>query len=440
MNDITASGLYPEERPGRERASEGERGNGNKFTYTLYGCHDGFKRVHNPYSSDIIFRNMNYSGFDGPPLPILVNDTEYRQRDETLFLKQFQKAQTTADRTVETKIGNCMCKSAWCPRCYSLYYVPKQKKYINKFDYRKTRHVILTTDRKNFSDGLEALQTITDKKELSAFIRKLRNGKKIKQGNRWIYKHPPVKINQAIAVLEFYADGFPHWHLLIEVEGVGKAGMIGGENLRRSWKYGIVRETYFRDLNHWQNIAGYFSDKGYFEKGKKYQTELPELIKESIKRRVRRITYYPGKREGIEEEIYPAISEEGAYKELSEYFGKKAKENEKKKEQEQKKRETNYKVILGECGGKMFVKTVINSKLLMMTIPIRFDLMKEMIKPVYEEGKGYVCMLSGKAITLLEVNAERVIWSRREEYDRLFEEEEEEDIDDYLPDDGGEYC
>jgi hypothetical protein len=63
-----------------------------------------------------------------------------------------------------------------------------------------------------------------------------------------------------------------------------------------------------------------------------------------------------------------------------------------------------------------------------------------MIKPVYEEGKGYVCMLSGKAITLLEVNAERVIWSRREEYDRLFEEEEEEDIDDYLPDDGGEYC
>jgi len=378
---------------------------------------------------------MNYSGFQGPPLPILVNNSEYRQKDEDLFLEQFQKAQTAPQIKTETKMGNCLCKSAWCPHCYPLFYVPKQKEYINKFDYRRTRHVILTPDRSLFNNGLEALQTITDKKELSAFIRKLRNGKKIKQGSQWVWKHSPIKISQALAVLEFYRDGFPHWHLLIEVEGVGKSGMIGGENLHRAWKYGIVRETYFHDLNHWQHIAGYFADKGYFEKGKKYQTELPELIKENIGRRVRRITYYPGKREGIEEEIHPDISEEEAFIEVSGYFNDIAK----KREEEQnkikpvetpEKRETDYKAILGRCGQKTYIKTIWEKRYLIMIVPIPFAKMKALIEPVYEEGKGYICELSKEAMLLLMVNAERVI-SSQEEHDHLFDyddeyEEEEE--------------
>ncbi|MBW2631026.1 MAG: hypothetical protein JRC90_04560 [Deltaproteobacteria bacterium] len=421
-----ALGSYPEERLRRESASEGDSENGNddRFVYTLGGDSDGFKRIYNPDLSEVIFRNMNYSGLPGPPLPILVNNTESRQRDENSFLKQFEKAQSTPKKKIETKIGNCLCKSAWCPRCHSLYYVPRYKEYINKFDYRRTRHVILSTDRKKFSNELDALQTITEKKELSAFIRKLRNGKKIKAGNQWVYEHKPIKIHQAIAVLEFYRDGYPHWHLLIEVEGVGKAGMIGGENLHRAWKYGIVRETYFNNLNHWRNIAGYFADKGYFEKGKKYQTELPGFVKENINKRVRRITYYPGRREGTEEEIYPDISEEEAFKNVSEYFRKIANENEKKEEPEHEKRKTNYKIILSRCGAKTYFRTVWNQKLLEMIVPIRFELMKALIKPVYEEGKGYICEISREAIDLLELNAERVVRSR-ETYDQLFDEEEE---------------
>jgi len=419
----TGSGSYTEERLRRERASEGKGGEKRGVVYPLHNSCDGFKQIHNPSSSDIIFRNMNYSELQGKALPILAFNTEYRQRDENTFIERLKEAQETPREKIVTKIGNCMCKSSWCPRCHRIYYVPKYKEYINKFDYRKTRHVILTTDRNKFSNGFEALQTITEKKELSAFIRKLRNGKKIKIGNKWIYKHKPITITRAIAVLEFYRDGYPHWHLLIEVEKDGKAGMIGGENLHRTWKHGIVKETYFNGLDHWRNIAGYFADKGYFEKGKKYQTELPELIKENSEKRIRRITYYPGKKEWTEEEVYPDVSEEEAFKNVSEYFERKAKECRGEKEPEHKKRETNYKAILAKCGEKTFIKTVINKKCLSMIVPIRFELMKALINPVYEKGKGYVCEISKEAIELLEVNAERVMCSR-EEYISLFDEDE----------------
>jgi len=412
-----SSGSYTEEHSGSESASEGRYGNGNKSIYSLYSD-DGVKRIYNPDSSQIIFRNMYHSGFQGPPLPILVNNSEYRPRDEALFLKQFHKAQTKPKERIKAKVGNCLCKSSWCPRCHRLFYVPKYKEYINKFNYKKTRHVILTTDRNNFINELDALQIITAKKALSAFIRKLRKGKKIKRGNQWVYIHLPVIITQAIAVLEFHKDGFPHWHLLIEVEGTGKAGMIGGENLHRSWKYGVVRETYFRNLSHWNNIAGYFADKGYFEKGKKYQTELPELIKEHINKRIRRITYYPGKREGIEEEIHPDLSETEAFKDISAYF--------RKKEPKKEKRITSYKAILGRCGKKTYFKLLSKLQLFSMIVPLRFEITKSLLNPAYEEGKGYICELSRETIALLEINAERVIRSKRDYFQHSDKKEEEQ--------------
>jgi hypothetical protein len=430
----TVSEEPPEERLGRESASEGAGEEERGLIYGCYSDNDESRELYNPDPLDIIFTNVHYIYSAGLPSPILANNTENRQRDENLFLKQFQEAQTETNGTVETKIGNCMCKSAWCPLCHKLYYVPRYKDYVNKFDYKKTRHVILTVDRDNFHDELEALKTITGKKELSAFIRKLRNGKKVKQGKDWMYEHEPVKISRVLAVLEFHRDGFPHWHLLIEVEGTGKAGMIGGKNLRRAWKYGVVKETYFRNLDHWKNIAGYFADKGYFEKGKKYQSELPEFIKGNIAKRVRRITYYPGKREsGTDREIHPDVSEEEAYREVSAYFEKKAKENDKRKEPEHKERETNYKAILEGCGSKTFVRTVRGRKLLTMIVPVHFRSMKSLINPVYEEGKGYVCGLSPQAINLLELNAETVMISQ-EGYDQLFEDEETKEE----PDSGGE--
>lgn len=354
--------------------------------------------------------------------PILAKDTEYRQRDEELFDEKLKKAQERDDRDIITKIGNCLCKSTWCKKCHKIYYIPKYKNYIQKFDYQKTRHVILTTDREKFTNGLEALRTITDEKSLSAFIRKLWKGKKRKVGNKWECLHLPIKIKQALAVLEFYRDGFPHWHLLIEVEDEGKAGMIGNSNLLRSWKHGIVKETYFHNLNHWRNIAGYFADKGYFEKGKEYQTELPEEIKEHYGRRIRRITYYPGQKEGVYEEERPDISEAEAFKEVSKFFKGKKKEQQ---TNDKEKRNVNYNVILAKCGAKTYVETVIYGKLLQMILPVPFKTMKEILNPVYTAEHGYVCRMNRAVINLIEKYSEHVIESLCTQK-QLFEEEEKE--------------
>jgi hypothetical protein len=77
--------------------------------------------------------------------------------------------------------------------------------------------------------------------------------------------------------MEFHKDGYPHWHLFVEVKDEGKGGMIGGNLLRRYWKGGdYVIETYIRNKSHWDELVGYFDKKGYFEKGKGYQGILPE--------------------------------------------------------------------------------------------------------------------------------------------------------------------
>jgi hypothetical protein len=188
----------------------------------------------------------------------------------------------------------------------------------------------------------------------------LRNGKKIKVGYHWEWLHLPINIKQALAVLEFYEDGFPHWHLLIEVENEGKAGMIGGKNLHRSWAQGIVKETYFRNLDHWKSIAGYFADKGYFERGKEYQTELPKDIKEHYGRRIRRITYYTGQKEGVHEEERIDLTEDEAFQEITKYFEAKSQEQIKKADQKElQKKEVNYQTILSQCGTRTYIRTVV---------------------------------------------------------------------------------
>jgi hypothetical protein len=329
---------------------------------------------------------------------------------------------------VETKLGNCLCKSTWCKKCHKLFYIPKYKDYIQQFDHTKTRHVILTTDREKFSDGLNALKIITDKKSLSAFIRKLRNGKKIKVGDQWEWLHLPIKMKQALGFLEFYDDGFPHWHFLIEVEDEGKASMIGGKNLHRSWTHGIVKETYFRNLDHWKSIAGYFADKGYFEKGKEYQTELPKEIKEHYGRRIRRITYYPGQKEGVHEEERIDITEE-AFQEVAKYFDDKNQDSSNKTDQKEiNKKEVNYQVILSKCGTRTYIRAIVYRRLIEIFVPVPFNLIRDLIKPVYTKGHGYVCSLTIDAIRLLEANAERIIEHREIQY-HLFDDYDDLDDD-----------
>jgi len=350
-------------------------------------------------------------------LSILAYNKNCGQRDENdLIGDLIHEAKISEATKMPVKVGNCRCRSVWCSSCHRIYYVPKYKDDIRKFDYPRTRQVILTVDRNKFENGFEALQTITQKKAISAFVRKLRNGKKRKIGNQWIYEYEPVKASKILSVLEFYQDGFPHWHLLVEVEKEGHAGMIGGQQLHQAWPYGIVKETYFRDQQHWNSIAGYFAEKGYFEKGKKYQTELPEDIKEKMTRRVRKMVFYPCPSNGDHEEIRADVSEDEAFREVSEYMEKKANEKadaeNRVKGNGAERRPISYKAILEKCGKKTFIRTDNLGWRVVMIVPLPFDAIKTMFEPVYHEGKGYLCEMTAQALGLLESNAEWIRHTR----------------------------
>ena len=63
-----------------------------------------------------------------------------------------------------------------------------------------------------------------------------------------------IKIEDYQWVIEFYRNGFPHWHVFTLVEKAGREGMIGGDNLRCYWKSGRVIESFIRNENHWKKI------------------------------------------------------------------------------------------------------------------------------------------------------------------------------------------
>jgi hypothetical protein len=352
--------------------------------------------------------------------PILALNRDCGQRDGKEVLDSLIEDVTgSTEPRLPVKVGNCRCRSVWCPSCHKLFYVPRYKQQIRTFDYARTRHVILTVDREKFSSGLDALETIRDKKSVSAFVRKLREGRKVKLGGRWAYEHEPVKITKVMSVLEFYRDGYPHWHLLIEVKSEGREGMIGGKRLHWAWPHGIVKETYFRDQKHWNSIAGYFAEKGYFEKGKKYQTELPEDMKKNLKRRVRRMVFYPCPADGAHEEIRDngteeIVDEEEAFREVAGFFEEIAKANSDEQVTDLKsaKKPFSYEAILDGCGQRTYVQADINGRRLGMIVEVPFEATRALYNPVYVEGQGYQCRMTAKALGLLEELARWVHWER----------------------------
>jgi hypothetical protein len=174
-----------------------------------------------------------------------------------------------------TLIGRkCACGSVWCLICFKLRRVPQIIERLLGFDWQSTRHVTLTIDRKKFSDGEQAHEYVTSKKLIAQVIHNLRRTKGITVRD-WSW------------YLEWHRDGFPHWHLFIDVVTKGKEGMIGGDNLRQYWKIGAVRESHIRSALHWKRLTGYFQKHGYFEKSKAHQSTLPQWARQG-KKRIRR--------------------------------------------------------------------------------------------------------------------------------------------------------
>ena len=258
------------------------------------------------------------------------------------------------------------CGSSWCPKCYKIGTFKKIKGRLEKFKWENTRQVVLTIDRGRFKDGRGAWEEVSERKSIANMIWNLRRVRKVKV-IRWLW------------VLEWHRDGFPHWHLLIETQN---KGMIGGDLLREYWGMGIwIKESYFKSKEHWNNVVGYFQKKGYFEKGKKYQSELPGWAR-NTNIRIRR---YSG---SVEED-------EGKF-----YSIEKPKREDKGMKSEKKEQEI-YEVRFQECGAYTVVS--IDSPFMgmgyMVSIPFKeFD---RFFKGTYEPGMGFMVLMNDREVECL---------------------------------------
>jgi len=181
------------------------------------------------------------------------------------------------DETGEVKARKCKCGLVWCEQCSKGKWTKKHSEELARFDRKRTRLVTVGVSRESLEDGEAAWRYITEHRLIPQFIRNLERGKKKKEGKRWVQEFNPIKINKWKSFLEWHKDGFPHYHIFIEVEKEGAAGRIGNNRIRHYWRLGIwVHEEHFETEAHWRNQVGYFQKNGYFNKGKKHQTRLPE--------------------------------------------------------------------------------------------------------------------------------------------------------------------
>lgn len=132
-------------------------------------------------------------------------------------------------------------------------------------DWRRTRMVTLTLNPAGWVDGEDAYMWYKINKPIGHFIENLgRAG---------------VKVTDWTCNMEWHDNGYPHWHLLIEVDKPGKAGMIGQELLHKLWSHGDsnnrIHEYYFNSEDRFKKFTGYFSKSGYLHKDKQHQITLP---------------------------------------------------------------------------------------------------------------------------------------------------------------------
>jgi Putative transmembrane protein precursor. len=163
-------------------------------------------------------------------------------------------------------VVRCSCHSIWCPKCFRKYFAGKESARMQRMDWRRTRKVTLTLNPANWVDGEDAYMWFKLHKPIGHFIENLgRAG---------------VKVTDWTCNMEWHDNGYPHWHLLIEVDKPGRKGMIGQELLHELWAWGEkshrIHEGYFETEQQFKEFTGYFAKSGYLHKDKQHQMILPD--------------------------------------------------------------------------------------------------------------------------------------------------------------------
>ena len=196
--------------------------------------------------------------------------------------------------TLECVARKYNCGSVWCPVCYKRFHLARHFARLSEMPWKETRLVTLTLDREVTGEAADAYVLMREKKAIGRFFVTL--------------ERMGVEFHDWAGQIEWHRDGTPHWHLLVWTKG-GK--MIGGDRIRAAWPWGkIVQEEYFKTQAHYDKTVGYFGKAGYFHKGKKHQTILPDYFRSEYFRGKRIARFYSARRpSGQTQEPEPAKSE-----------------------------------------------------------------------------------------------------------------------------------
>lgn len=169
----------------------------------------------------------------------------------------------------QIRIFQCACGSAFCEHCVGdSQSFQRILEIMSTFDWRCVRNVMLSIDRERFKTPAEAYERIKANREINKFIKRVDTATGRKNKYLW--------------VIEFHADGFPHYHVLLDSGVKGQEGMIGKEIIQNLWGFGHCWESYIKDESHWKAIQGYGKKKGYFGgENKRHQMFPPVCISTS---------------------------------------------------------------------------------------------------------------------------------------------------------------
>jgi len=199
-----------------------------------------------------------------------------------------EKRQRVPERILQI-VRKCKCGSPQCPQCQFISWVPKETEIIKSYRWPFTREIVLTINPSLFNSPQEALDYVKEHKSISNFIRDIQRGRTSTRGSIGRDLFNPITILKWRVHQEFTRNGWPHWHILLEVQEAGKAGMIGEKRIHHYWKLSTwCYEQPIKSAYHWQRKVGDFQKLGYWLQDKQYQTELPSWAREYKSRTIRR--------------------------------------------------------------------------------------------------------------------------------------------------------
>lgn len=277
--------------------------------------------------------------------------------DETLhnILVNYKEHKSCNEKShVAVVATKCTCRTPWCESCSLYYWAPKIIGRLETFDWKSTRHIVLTIDRKKFTSPKEAFEFIQTKKMIPQLIHNLKRTKQCDVVD-WLW------------LLEWHNDGYAHWHLLIEINNKSsESDQINFENIIEYWNIGEVILLDIKTKKHFKNLIQ------YLVKNKK-QARLPQWAQDERK----------------------MIRRSGAKQQKKHKAETKEKSKNTKSTATEKKQRKTYREILEKCGkATNFCISLGNSVISWQQLQIPYKQFRNKYLGEFVENKGYVVKMS----------------------------------------------